>query len=493
MPGIHIGFATEPSDHGGTNRVNRTIAGILRRRLPVAPDPAGAAVQVHSLSWNVPASPRRLFIDHGAFADAGFWAYTAPRLRGDDTILVSSTVCLRVAERLLDRPRPELLRVPYYADTAVFRPPRDRGAARRAVATRHRLDPAGPWLVAVSGYNRRKNLHLAIRFHRALAERHPETTLIVVGRPADHPSPREYAGRLRELAAGLGSADRVRFLDVMPHTDLAALLGAADLLLHLSTARIENFGLVVAEALAAGLPVVAADWGGLRDLVRSSGGGILAPTWLTRRGPRVDWGAAVEPAAGLLDDRGSWTGLSDRAARFAATELGLPAFERRLCTAVSATAARAGREDGAARLSEPGQALMFETIRLHMREPGIRSSSEEYDRLLALDAGELARLLTGPAATHEHPPCVGPGDVLYPAVELHSEGGTLEVTDPAWPATLPVGRARAALAERCDGRRTLAELLDGHAPGERATLEDAQQLVEEGLLAPRGRPVFFEG
>ncbi len=42
-------------------------------------------------------------------------------------------------------------------------------------------------------------------------------------------------------------------------------MAASGLLLHFSNCRIENFGLVVAEAMAAGLPVVAADWGASRS------------------------------------------------------------------------------------------------------------------------------------------------------------------------------------------------------------------------------------
>jgi glycosyltransferase involved in cell wall biosynthesis len=79
---------------------------------------------------------------------------------------------------------------------------------------------------------------------------------------------RAYAGRLRRLAAELGIAERISFIGF--RDDLPRILAAADLYCQPNT-RPEAFGLSIAEALAAGLPVVASALGAAQELVGDSG------------------------------------------------------------------------------------------------------------------------------------------------------------------------------------------------------------------------------
>jgi len=72
-----------------------------------------------------------------------------------------------------------------------------------------------------------------------------------------------FAERLRRRAREGGMADRVRFPGPRTGADLARSYGAADLLLLPS--RAETYGMVVTEALARGLPVVAAEVGGVPE------------------------------------------------------------------------------------------------------------------------------------------------------------------------------------------------------------------------------------
>ena len=53
---------------------------------------------------------------------------------------------------------------------------------------------------------------------------------------------------------------------------------AADLVVSLVDNIQETFGLVIVEAMASGLPVVATDWNGYRDLVVDGETGFLVPT-----------------------------------------------------------------------------------------------------------------------------------------------------------------------------------------------------------------------
>lgn len=72
---------------------------------------------------------------------------------------------------------------------------------------------------------------------------------------------------LERLAANLGIAGQVRFLG--NRSDVPALLAAADI--YIQPSCWEGFGIATLEAMAAGLPVVASDVPGLRDVVGDAG------------------------------------------------------------------------------------------------------------------------------------------------------------------------------------------------------------------------------
>jgi glycosyltransferase involved in cell wall biosynthesis len=80
---------------------------------------------------------------------------------------------------------------------------------------------------------------------------------------------------LRRLAARLGVGDRVRFLGFVPRAQVPALLYAADVLALPS--RYEELGTAVIEGMRAGVPVVAADTGGISSTVTDGVTGLLVP------------------------------------------------------------------------------------------------------------------------------------------------------------------------------------------------------------------------
>jgi glycosyltransferase involved in cell wall biosynthesis len=102
-----------------------------------------------------------------------------------------------------------------------------------------------------------------------------------------------------EFAAGLG--DVVRLTGPMTRAQLDATYAEADLLVLAS--RAETYGMVVTEALARGVPVVASDVGGVREAL--GGGGVLVPPgdpaalagalrrWLTSEAHRSELRAAA--------------------------------------------------------------------------------------------------------------------------------------------------------------------------------------------------------
>jgi glycosyltransferase involved in cell wall biosynthesis len=88
----------------------------------------------------------------------------------------------------------------------------------------------------------------------------PEANLALIGTGS-------IEGRLRRLAHALGVASRTQFLGRVPDADLRTWYAAADVVV-MPTAAYEGFGLVTAEALACGTPVVATPIGASPELLR---------------------------------------------------------------------------------------------------------------------------------------------------------------------------------------------------------------------------------
>jgi D-inositol-3-phosphate glycosyltransferase len=155
-------------------------------------------------------------------------------------------------------------------DLDVFRADGQRAIARRDLG-------GGRLILFVGRLQPLKGPDVAIRTLAALTALLPDdgvpTRLVIVGGPSGDGYGTVDPPALRRLAAALGVADRVALLAPRPHAELAAVYRAADVLLVPS--RSESFGLVALEAQACGTPVVAADVGGLRDIVRAGGGALV--------------------------------------------------------------------------------------------------------------------------------------------------------------------------------------------------------------------------
>jgi UDP-glucose:(heptosyl)LPS alpha-1,3-glucosyltransferase len=191
---------------------------------------------------------------------------------------------------------------------AALLPEPQRAARRAAARARLAVAPDQPLLLCVASNFRHKGLDRTLR---AMAQLPPgwrqRARLAVAGAGAAAP--------FRRLAARLSLDGQVRFLGA--RDDVPELLSAADLLVH--PARREAAGLVLLEAMVAGLPVLTTAVCGHAPLVRQHGMGQVLPP----QAGAAELAAAMvellaaprEPflqRASALVAAGTWFGLPDR-------------------------------------------------------------------------------------------------------------------------------------------------------------------------------------
>ena len=146
--------------------------------------------------------------------------------------------------------------------------PVPRGEARRRLG----LPDTARVLVTVGGLVERKGFHRVIACLPALLEQHTDLHYLVVGGPCPEG---DMTQALKDQAVALGLGDRVHFLGPVAPDDLKWPLSAADIFV-LST-RNEGWANVILEAMACGLPVVASDVGGNREVVCKPDLGEIVP------------------------------------------------------------------------------------------------------------------------------------------------------------------------------------------------------------------------
>jgi len=146
--------------------------------------------------------------------------------------------------------------VPSGIDLGLFR------SGRRSDAVRARLGarPDDTLILSVSRLAREKNLQLLLEAVERAVDR-PVKLALVGGGPA--------AGWLQAQAQERGVRARVHFTGELPRNALPDIYPSADAFSFTSVS--ETQGLVLPEALAAGLPVVAADSAASRDVLAGAG------------------------------------------------------------------------------------------------------------------------------------------------------------------------------------------------------------------------------
>ncbi|HEX8172612.1 MAG TPA: glycosyltransferase [Thermoanaerobaculia bacterium] len=139
---------------------------------------------------------------------------------------------------------------------------RDRDECRARIAAAFDIPRDAPLVITVSVLRAPKGIDVLLQAARSI----PDAWFLIVG-----------DGEMREawprLAQELGVADRVRWAGY--RADVDALLAGCDL--FVLPTRADAFPTVLMEAMAAGLPVVASDDGGVPEIVERDVTGTLVP------------------------------------------------------------------------------------------------------------------------------------------------------------------------------------------------------------------------
>lgn len=292
--------------------------------------------------------------------------------------------------------------IPLGVDTDRFRPPdaEERAEARKAIGaavdevvvlfvgrlSHHAKAHPFPLFRAVSEAARRTNR----RVHLVLAGWSPN--------PGVDASYRDGARRFAPDA-------RTTFVDGRDAKVRREVWQAADLFVSPSDNVQETFGLVVIEAMASGLPVVATDWDGYRDLVVPGETGLLVPAFMTE-------GATVGATARFLVGELSYDHFVSECSQ--ATAVDLPAM-------IDAVSRLVGDEALRKRMGAAGRRRATE----HFAWPRIIAA---YERLWAeLDEARRAHAV----ASRDRPPrWSGPdGPAMYPAPERSFAGYPTRILD----------------------------------------------------------------
>ena len=246
----------------------RAIAGlakILRRWQP-------EVVHSHMVHANLLARVARLFCripvlisTAHSISEGGRCREIAYRLTdplADMTTNVSRAAVARYIQAGV-APKKKIAFIPNGVDTSTFKP---NEAAGRRVRDELDVRESFVWL-AVGRFEVAKDYPNMLRAFKEVALKRPEAVLLLVGQG----SMREETGKIAEE---LGLKDKVRFLGV--RRDVPEVMNAADA--YVMSSAWEGLPMVLLEAAACGLPIVATDVGGNSEVVQNKESGCIVPS-----------------------------------------------------------------------------------------------------------------------------------------------------------------------------------------------------------------------
>jgi glycosyltransferase involved in cell wall biosynthesis len=164
--------------------------------------------------------------------------------------------------------------IPNGIDVSKYEGQVDRGAVR----ARYGVQPHEKLILCVGRLVPQKGIEYLIHAVPIVARRRPEAKFVIAGDGW-------YRDHLQWIANTTGHGWRIRFTGFIPDWDLVALTKSADVLVVPSV--YEPFGIVALEGMAASVPVVATQVGGLTEFIEHDRTGVLT---YSRNPESIAWG-----------------------------------------------------------------------------------------------------------------------------------------------------------------------------------------------------------
>ncbi|HSB91098.1 MAG TPA: glycosyltransferase [Anaerolineales bacterium] len=226
------------------------------KRLPLA-------ITLHALPWYVSSqAPDLPGLRQGI--EVALWAFAQEVLAQCDAVVAPSRA---IADLALEHVGRAATVISNGVDLRRFHPGQVSDEERRRLQVAYGLNSDLPILLYVGRVDTEKRVDNVVRAAAAVIARHPAQLLIV--------GDGKQLRSVRRLSRELGLGDRAHFLGfVSPEVDLPALYRIADLFVIAS--EIEAEGLVVLEAAACGVPIVAVRATCMPETVEAPGAGLLA-------------------------------------------------------------------------------------------------------------------------------------------------------------------------------------------------------------------------
>jgi len=216
---------------------------------------------------------------------AHLWSGTTRR----DAIVATSVAGQAVVQGIFDSlrqgygldpkryPAPQLAHIPLGVDVGAWESL--EGEQRESARARRGIAPDAVTLLVfgrISHSSKMDLLPLLRAAQRLIAAGDDPAGLCLVVAGWTDDDAKHFTDTLVNLAANIGLP--LRLFQRPSEADKHELFGLADIFISLADNPQETFGLTLLEAMAAGLPVLASDYDGYRDIVVSGQTGFLAPT-----------------------------------------------------------------------------------------------------------------------------------------------------------------------------------------------------------------------
>lgn len=222
-----------------------------------------------------------------------YWPIQYPVLRDAKSVLFTSRLESELAPKSFRPNRWTSLVVPYGTNG----PPADEAAQRRAFESALPAVAGRRFLLFLSRIHEKKGCDLLVEAFATVAAQHPEVDLVIAG-----PDQMGLQARLVAQARRLGIAERVHWPGMLTGNAKWGAFRECEAMVLPS--HQENFGVVVAEALACARPALISNQVNVWPEIQQDGAGLVEPDTLTGTHSLLErWFALSEPEKEEMRER----------------------------------------------------------------------------------------------------------------------------------------------------------------------------------------------